>query len=133
MISEVHTIEKKFTDVISNFSPPHMQIVFFFCEHLIIVGLMTSLVIILKMWWYGNHLNFINIIITVELTLEVLTGFLMTYFFFDIAYINFYSDDQGSDMIESSCQYYITFWLLFYIQSSLLNAGIIFCRYVYVR
>ena len=98
------------------------------------IGILIGLFILIRMCILARSrkLNFINGLIMVELAIEVFVGIFMVYTFFDVGLTNFYEDVPGI-VRSKKCSYYINFWLLFWIQSSIMHAAIIFCRYIYVR
>ena len=98
---------------------------------LLYFGILIAVFIFTKMCIIGKKLNFINCTIMLELGFEIINGSFMIYFFFNVGHINLFQETP--DLVGAQCEYYITFWLMFWILSPILHSGIIFCRYVYVR
>ena len=85
-----------------------------------------------------NNTKFINKMLTVLFLFNSLASLLTFIWLFDIAYLNLISDDMAptsdpSDHLLEACSYYIV--TLFSSQVILVagNAGISFCRFIYIR
>ena len=98
------------------------------------LGILLGIYVLVRMFILARSkkLTFINALLMVELAIEVFVGAFMLVTFLDVGLANMF-EDVPQKARSRKCSYYINFWLMFWIQSAIFHAAIIFCRYVYVR
>ena len=81
----------------------------------------------------GKKLSFINCIITWQLLLEVTIGTLLNIFFFNVGFINFFSEESPTSLVFNDCNNYVYIWVGFWTPTGLFHAANVFYRYIYIR
>ena len=85
------------------------------------------------MIFIGKKLSFINCIITWQLFLEMIVGFLMHIFFFNVGYINFFTENSSKEILHENCNKYIHLWLVFWAPIGIFHVANVFYRYICIR
>ena len=81
----------------------------------------------------GKKLSFINCILTWQLLLEVTIGTLLNIFFFNVGFINLFSETLPTNLVYNDCNTYVYLWIIFWVPTGLFHAANVFYRYIYIR
>ena len=103
------------------------------CNALTILGLALSWYIILKtLALLRRTISSINVMLIVTHCFQITFGAVYIKYLYNIGYSNIFQIPSGNE-IEFDCKYFITFYITYFTFFSIVNCGIIFCRFVYVK